>query len=128
MLRITSKLSALLFRLVMIVSLAGYSFSAVDAAMHPPGSVEISQVSEDHSMHGGGDHVAMSDSGHSDDAHDHGNSDKSKSSCCKDYCGVAAITCNGSAISHPRVSAVLEFPDDTDAVGQAPSLHRPPNI
>ncbi|UIY28099.1 hypothetical protein LZK73_13505 [Neorhizobium galegae] len=51
-----------------------------------------------------------------------------RASCCTDYCGVAAITCPGSSLSHPRVVSIREFIDDTDTAGQKPSLHRPPNI
>ncbi|KAB1089444.1 hypothetical protein F4V91_11720 [Neorhizobium galegae] len=128
MYRITSKAMALIFRLVMITSLAGYSFSAVNAAMHPESPAQISQIQDDHSSRHGDDAVAMADADHHGDQHDHGSPEKSKNSCCKDYCGVAAITCSGSSLSHPRVVSIREFIDDTDTVGQRPSLHRPPNI
>ncbi|MQU73579.1 hypothetical protein GHK29_02315 [Sinorhizobium medicae] len=127
MFRITSRALALLVRLVMVLSLAGYSFSAVNAAMHPDASVQVSQLDE-HSSHHGDDHVTVSDTGHHGDQHDHSKPGKSKSSCCQDYCGVAAITCPGSLMSHPAVISIREFIDDTDTVGEAPSLHRPPNI
>jgi hypothetical protein len=128
MYRITSKAMALLFRLVMILSLAGYSFTAVNAAMHPDNSPRASQMETDHSSHHGGDDTAMVKSDDHGDQHEHASSEKTKNSCCKDYCGVAAITCNGSSLSHPRVISIREFADDTDTVGEAPSLHRPPNI
>ena len=119
----------MLFRLVMILSLAGYSFSAVNAAMHPATPPQVTQMEEAHSSHhGGGDHVAMAQADHHGDQHDHGSPEKSKNSCCKDYCGVAAITCSGSSLSHPRVVSIHELVDDTSVFGQAPSLHRPPNI
>ncbi|MDG3576941.1 MULTISPECIES: hypothetical protein [Rhizobium] len=128
MYRITSKAMALLFRLVMILSLAGYSFSAVNAAMHPESAPQVSQMENDHSSHHGNDHSAMVQSDDHGDQHDHSSPEKTKNSCCKDYCGVAAITCTGSSLSHPRVVSIREFADDTDTVGEAPSLHRPPNI
>ncbi|WP_371412597.1 hypothetical protein [Neorhizobium sp. T25_13] len=127
MYRITSKAMALMFRLVMILSLAGYSFSAVSAAMHPESAAQVSQVEDGHAAHHG-DGVAMADADHHGNQHDHGSPEKSKSSCCTDYCGVAAITCSGSSLSHPRVVSIREFIDDTDTAGQKPSLHRPPNI
>ncbi len=128
MYRITSKAMALMFRLVMILSLAGYSFSAVSAAMHPESSAQIAQIEEVHASHHGDDHVAMADTDHHGNQHDHSSPEKSKNSCCKDYCGIAAITCSGSSLSHPRVVSIREFINDTDPRGQPPSLHRPPNI
>ncbi|WP_430254721.1 hypothetical protein [Neorhizobium sp. DAR64872/K0K18] len=127
MYRITSRVLALLVRLVMVLSLAGYSFSAVNAAMHPDASVNVSQ-SDEHSSDHSDDHVTVSDAGAHGDQHDHSKPEKSKTSCCQDYCGVAAITCPGSLMPHPIVVAIREFIDDTETVGQAPSLHRPPNI
>ncbi|NSY09630.1 hypothetical protein G6L84_24220 [Agrobacterium tumefaciens] len=128
MYRITSKAMAMLFRLVMILSLAGYSFTAVNAAMHPDNPPRISQMENDHSSHHGDDHRAMAQANDHGDQHEHGSSETTKNSCCKDYCGVAAITCTGSSLSHSRVVSVHEFADDKNAVGEAPSLHRPPNI
>lgn len=129
MYRITSKALAMLFRLVMILSLAGYSFSAVNAAMHPTNAPAVMQVEDDHSYHhDSGGHETMAQSDHHGDIHNHGSPEKDKNSCCKDYCGVAAIACSSSALSHPRVVSIHELADDTSAFGQAPSLHRPPNI
>ncbi len=128
MFQIASKAMAVLFRLVMVLSLAGYSFSAVNAAMHPQAAAEISQIETDHSSHHGDTNVAMADTDHHGGQPDHGKPEKSKTSCCQDYCGVAAITCPVSSLTHPRVVSIREFIDDTDTIGQKPSLHRPPNI
>lgn len=128
MYRITSKAMAVLFRLVMVLSLAGYSFSTVNAAMHPADPLQIPQMEDGHASHNGSDHSAAAKADHHGDQQDHGSAEKTKNSCCKDYCGVAAITCSGSLLSHPRVASTHEFADDTHAVGEAPSLHRPPNI
>ena len=129
MYRITSKALAMLFRLVMVLSLAGYSFSAIDAAMHPTKASPSVEMTDDHSSHQEAGHeAAAQQSDHHGDQHDHGGPEKSKNSCCKDYCGVAAITCSGSSLSHPRVVSIHELADDTSVLGQAPSLHRPPNI
>ncbi len=74
--RITSKAWAILFRLVMILSLAGYSLSAVNAAMHADNSPRISQIENDHSSHHGSDHSAMAQADDHGDQHDHGSSGK----------------------------------------------------
>ncbi len=120
--------TAVLFRLVMVISLAGYSIATVNAAMHPAQNTSVSQVQEDHSPHHGGEHAAKAKVAQSGDQHHHGGPEKSKNSCCKDYCAVAAITCPDSLLGHPRVASLHEIVDDTDTIGEAPSLHRPPNI
>ncbi|PZP76052.1 hypothetical protein [Agrobacterium pusense] len=128
MYRITSKSVAMLFRLAMVLSLSFYSFSTVNAAMHPASSLQISQMEDDYSSHHGREKSAAATADHHGDQHDHDSAEKSKNSCCKDYCGVAAITCSGSTLSHPRVVSIHEIGDDTDTAGEAPRLHRPPNI
>ena len=137
MYRITSRALAALFRLVMILSLAGYSFSTVNAVMHPDGMPQIYRVEVNPSVFHGSGHSAggkfeyggaVVPSDHHGDQHEHGSQDKTKNSCCKDYCGVAAIECAGSTMRHPRAASVHAFADDTDTTGEAPSLHRPPNI
>ncbi|CAD0215822.1 hypothetical protein AGRHK599_LOCUS4077 [Rhizobium rhizogenes] len=119
---------ALLFRLVMVLSLAGYSVSTVNAAMHAENDVQISQIENDHSSGRGHHDAAVQD--HSDHAnqHDHASTEKTKNSCCQDYCGVAAIPCPSSSLSHPTVISLRAFIDDTNAAGLAPKLQRPPNI
>lgn len=119
---------ALFFRLVIVVSLAGYSLSTVNAAMHPDAPVEAMQVEAEHTMAHGADHAAMVDMEHSGDQHDHAGSKTSKDTCCQDYCGVTVIDSDGSALAHPRLELVRAFLDDTLHVGLAPSLHLPPNI
>ena len=122
--RFASAAVALAFRLVILVSLAGYSLSTVNAAMHPEVPVEATQVEADHLMSHGSDHAAMADI----DQHDHADSKSSKKSCCQDYCGVTAINCGSTTLTHPRVEPVHAFINDTHHVGLAPSLHLPPNI
>jgi hypothetical protein len=128
MLRFASSAVALFFRLVIVVSLAGYSLSTVNAAMHPdlPGKAML--VEMDHSTTHDSDHAATADMDHGGDQHDHADSKSSKNTCCQDYCGVAAIDCGGLALTHPRVELVHALLDDAHYVGLAPSLHLPPNI
>ncbi|WHO11592.1 hypothetical protein KZ699_20325 [Agrobacterium cucumeris] len=123
-----SKLMALLFRLVMVLSLAGYSVSTVNAAMHAENDVPISQIENDHSAGRGHHDAAVQDHGDHADQHDHASKEKSKNSCCQDYCGVAAIPCPSSSLSHPTIISLRAFIDDTHAAGLAPKLQRPPNI
>ena len=126
--RIRQKVLVLFFRLVMIVSLAGYSTYAVEAVMHSSaGSASVSLNTDKHQSH----HEQAVAADPSDDGHDHDHypgSEKSKASCCVDYCGVAALTCAGAAIAHPRSDLVLVALDDRDFIGRLPPLHRPPNI
>jgi hypothetical protein len=126
--RFASAAFALALRAVIIVSLAGYSLSAVNAAMHLELPLSSQDVDVDHSMsHGGGD-AAMDDTVASDDGHDHAGSGGSDKQCCQDYCSVAAIDCNVQAADHRRVEIVRVIVDDADSSGLAPRLHLPPNI
>ncbi|NTE84699.1 hypothetical protein G6M12_24390 [Agrobacterium tumefaciens] len=128
MYRITSTAARLFFRLVMIVSLAGYSFSAVNAAMHPAATtVAVAQPQDDHSSHHMEQTAEVVHGGDHEGAQEHAGKANSKN-CCQDFCGVAAITCSGSLVDRPRVVSLHGFVDDTDATGQSPSLNRPPNI
>lgn len=128
MFRFASSAAALFFRLVIVVSLAGYSLSAVNAAMHPDVPAEAMQVDTDHSMAHDSDHASVADMDHSGDQHDHADSKTSKNTCCQDYCGVTAIDCGGVVLSHPRLEPVHALLDDALFFGLAPRLHLPPNI
>jgi len=103
-----SKLLALLFRLVMILSLAGYSVSTVNAAMHGPDTVGMQ-----HDQSAMMDHGKMMDHGGlamTLDNHDNHN------------------MADNDSIGTPVISSIRSFPDDSKAPGQSPLLHRPPNI
>lgn len=131
----TSKLMALLFRLVMILSLAGYSVSTVNAAMHAPNAAEMQHTQSAMTM----DHGAMMDHGgsamtsgdhHNMDAaeHDSGVKKPVKQECCNDFCLGMAVLISHDALGGPVVTSIRSFLDDSKTVGQTPLLHRPPNI
>ena len=126
--RFASAALALFLRAVIIVSLAGYSLSAVNAAMHLELPLSSQDVDVEHSMSHGGGAAAMDDNAVSDDGHDHTGSGGSEKQCCQDYCSVAAIDCNVQAVGHRRVEIVRVIVDDAHNSGLAPRLHLPPNI
>ncbi|KJF74910.1 hypothetical protein RP75_02785 [Agrobacterium arsenijevicii] len=126
---------ALLFRLVMILSLAGYSVSTVNAAMHAPDAAEMQHTQPammmDHGAmmdHGGS--AMMSDNHHNMDAADHDSGVKKpvKQQCCNDFCLGVAVLIAHDTLGGPVVTSIRSFLDDTKTVGQIPLLHRPPNI
>lgn len=126
---------ALLFRLVMILSLAGYSVSTVNAAMHGPDTAAMqhdqSIAMMDHgTMQGDGGSAMMSGDHHNMDAADHDSGVKKLVSqeCCNDFCLGMAVLIDHDALGGPVVDTILTFLDDNKAVGQTPLLHRPPNI
>ncbi|MCZ4432876.1 hypothetical protein O3S81_24465 [Agrobacterium sp. SOY23] len=129
-----SKLLALLFRLVMILSLAGYSVSTVNAAMHGPetgGMRHDQSVMMDHSKmmdHGGSAMTSDIHDNHDMADNDSGAKKPAKPQCCGDFCLGMAILIGHDTIGTPVVSSIRTFPDDSKALGQSPLLHRPPNI
>ncbi|MFK3777675.1 hypothetical protein [Agrobacterium sp. NPDC089420] len=128
------KLLALLFRLVMILSLAGYSVSTVSAAMHGPDAGDMRHGQSavmDHGMMMDHDaSAAPSDNHHHDDmaGHDGGVKKPVKQECCGDFCLSMALPIGHDAFGGPVVASIRAFLDDSKAVGQTPLLHRPPNI
>jgi len=126
MFRFASATMTLFFRLVIVMSLAGYSMSTVNAAMHPDQPIQAPLLEMDHGSHD--DHQSsLSVDDHSSDQHDHADS-KSSKSCCQDYCGVVAINCGNAHLKHPRIEPVRAFLNDLRYVGQAPTVHLPPDI
>lgn len=125
--RIRQRMLVLFFRLVMIVSLAGYSTYAVETVMHADfGSGPLAvQMNNSESHHEQTMTLASTDDGM---IHDHSGPEKTKPSCCVDYCGVAALTCAGATITHPRSVHLVAMLDDKDVVGRLSQLHRPPSI
>lgn len=129
-----SKLLALLFRLVMILSLAGYSVSTVNAAMHGP---ETGRMQRDQSAmmkqgammdHGGSAMTSGSHDHHDMADEDSGAEKPAKPQCCSDFCLSMAVLIGHDATGTPVVSGIRSFLDDSKALGQTPLLHRPPNI
>ncbi|MBB3309332.1 hypothetical protein FHT78_001061 [Rhizobium sp. BK196] len=132
MYRITVSRLLVMMRLVIIVSLAGYSLSNANAAMHgssfPDLKAVVSDVTPSHEDH---DMAEAADYGHSHgDVSDDGDdaSKLVKQECCKDFCGGLGIICEGPDVGGPVVTSIRQFADDRTTLGELPDLHRPPNI
>jgi len=128
-------LSKMLFfvRLVIIVSLAGYTFSNANAAMHgsafPELQTSVESEAHDHHSMSSHDHQASDTaSSHHDDQSGVGDSGIAKQECCKDFCGGFGIVCETPDVGGPVLSSIREFVNDQSTVGALPPLHRPPNI
>ena len=123
--------SRLLFfvRLAIIVSLAGYSVSNVDAAMHGP-AIQVERAESNVAAHGDHDMAGVSGHQHAHgDSTDGDNSSKvAKQECCKDFCGGFVLLCTGPVIGGPIMSSIRQFADDQDMLGELPPFDRPPNI
>lgn len=125
MYRITCKKLLILIRLVIIVSLAGYSLSTATAAMHG-GALNGTTVVSDTMEHadaqiGEHDHHA---SVSADDAE----SKVGKQNCCNDFCISFAIVATTDTLDGPVVASIHRLIDDQRSFGEIPTLHRPPNI
>lgn len=125
MYRITCKKLLILIRLVIVVSLAGYSLSTATAAMHGQALTATTVMAEsmDHTdaQMGEYDH-------HGKVSADDAASKVVKQDCCSDFCVSFAIVGNTDTLNGPVVSLVHEFIDDRHSFGEIPTLHRPPNI
>ncbi|KAF5884818.1 MULTISPECIES: hypothetical protein [Rhizobium] len=134
MYRIAMSRLLVMMRLVIIVSLAGYSLSNASAAMHGSSFPEAAAIlSEADAMqhHDGHDMTKMA-------VHDHSRGDVSddadgvskpvKPECCKDFCGGLGIMCEGQDVGRPVLTSIRQFIDDRTTLGELPPLHRPPNI
>lgn len=132
MFRITLQKVLILFRLVIVVSLTGYSLPTATAAMHGALSdVEISR-SGDHHAAVSGDRHEVAGGNHAHGHHDHESHDDAqklaKADCCKGFCVSMAIFANADTVGGPRVASIRAFVDDAQTRGELPPLHRPPNI
>ncbi|MGO7036959.1 hypothetical protein ACCS60_01170 [Rhizobium acaciae] len=134
MYRIAMSRLLVMMRLVMIVSLGGYSLSNASAAMHGssfPEAAAVLSESEATQHHDSHDMTKMA-------VHDHSQGDVSddadglskpvKQECCKDFCGGLGIICEGQDDGGPVVTSIRQFIDDRTTLGELPPLHRPPNI
>ncbi|KXF75238.1 hypothetical protein ATN84_20255 [Paramesorhizobium deserti] len=113
-----------LLRLVIIMSLAGYTLPAASAAMHglSVGPEHVHSDTHDHDMTSG----------------EHAHEDKKLSSnempeaaqqkCCSDFCVGFAIMMPADTVSEPVISAIRQFADDDQAYLERSPFHRPPNI
>ncbi|WP_221098950.1 hypothetical protein [Rhizobium binae] len=132
MYRITVSRLLMMMRLVIIVSLAGYSLSNANAAMHGSFFPELQVVAVDATpSHEGHAMVGAADHGHSHgDLSDDGDgiSKLVKQQCCNDFCGGLGIICEGPDVDGPVVTSIRQFADDRTTLGELPPLHRPPNI
>ncbi len=131
MYRITLQKMLVLLRLVIIMSLAGYSLPTATAAMH--GSWSNSDLVQPH------DRQVQADDHHDVTSSDHSHGDHAtspddvvkkgaKQECCNSFCVSMAIVTGSSPVSGPRVASIREFIDDAHIIGELPALHRPPNI
>lgn len=129
--RITLSKMLILLRLVIVMSLAGYSLPTASAEMHGAWSSSDLVQSFDKAKSDGHHHVAE---GQRHVEGDHASSpDESQQlvqrECCKGFCtGMAIVTGTGSQVGCLRVAAIREYIDDAHVAGELPSLHRPPNI
>lgn len=128
MYRIVGRKLLILIRLVIVVSLAGYSLSNAVAAMHGHDPAQASVTSPmDH--HGTAMASPEHHAHHGEDGADHGsNPDPAKQQCCGDFCLSMAVLGDHGALGAPVLSTIRHFIDDSKAAGQAPVLNRPPNI
>lgn len=131
MYRITFSKMLVLLRLVIIVSLAGYSLPTASAAMHA--SWSGSEASHSHDHHGQVDDHHEATAGHHSDG-DHASSPDdpavkiAKQECCGSFCASMAIVASSVPVGGERLAIIREFIDDAHVMGEFPSLHRPPNI
>ncbi|MBB4275412.1 hypothetical protein GGE12_003201 [Rhizobium mongolense] len=132
MYRITMSRLLVMMRLVIIVSLAGYSLSNANAAMHGSSFRELEVVASDPMpSHEGNDMVDMAHHDHSHGDVSHGGDGPSKlvkQECCSDFCGGFGIISEGPDVGGPVVTAIRQYVDDRTTLGELPTLDRPPNI
>ncbi|ANL36878.1 hypothetical protein [Rhizobium phaseoli] len=129
MYRIALSRLLLLVRLAIIVSLAGYSISTVDAAMHGP-ALQVEKTMSSAASHGSHDMASVSNHkhAHADAADNDGPSKIAKQECCKDFCGGFVLLCASQSLGGPVVASIRQFIDDQHVMGELPPLDRPPNI
>ncbi|MBU0835493.1 hypothetical protein [Ciceribacter sp. T2.26MG-112.2] len=125
--RFTSAL-LLTFRLVILVSLAGYSLSTVNAAMHPESPFNEMQVEAGHPASHKGGPAALSDMSVHSDHHERGESKVADKNCCQEFCVVAAIECDAAGLLHLIPGRVSGSREDALYLGVAPRVTLPPNI
>lgn len=128
MYRIALQKVLVLLRLVIVVSLAGYSLPTASAAMH--GSWSGSDLVQSHDYQTDQHASTSGDHSHGEHASPHDDTAKKnvKQECCSNFCVSMAIVTATVAVGDPQVISIREFVDDARAPGELPPLHRPPNI
>ncbi|WEX78980.1 hypothetical protein PYH37_003950 [Sinorhizobium numidicum] len=121
--RITLQKMLILLRLVIVMSLAGYSLPTASAAMHGAWANPDIVASNDHHEMAPADHAHGDHQSSPDDAQK-----LVKQDCCKGFCVSMAIVNDADTAGGPRVASIREFADDAHTYGELPPLHRPPNI
>lgn len=123
MYRITLQKMLILLRLVIVLSLAGYSLPTASAAMHGVwANPDIIQSD---------DHLEMATAEHAQGGHHSSPEDSQKlvkTDCCKGFCVSMAIVAVVDTVGGPRLASIRKFADDARANGELPPLNRPPNI
>lgn len=127
MYRIIFRKLLIAIRLAIVLSLAGYSLSTANAAMHNPPSPGVPVKMSAVMQHGDGVQMSARDHRGTVSADD----DASKSAqqeCCEDFCIGLAIIVSADTVDGPVVSSIREFNDDQSSFGEIHSLHRPPGL
>lgn len=118
-----------LFRLAVVLSLAGYTMPNANAAMHgspyPEASI-VAEASHHGDAHSHGSKVVKADADHHRDGGDGGKS--VQKNCCQDFCFSIALPSPSQTSVPARVSMAFAAFDDSRVHGTRPSLHRPPKI
>ncbi|MBL0375243.1 hypothetical protein JJB09_24825 [Rhizobium sp. KVB221] len=121
-----------LLRLVIVASLAAYTFPTVSTAMH-------GQASSAYATQSAASHHADQDvsAGNADSDHgDHGklgsvadrDSKQAKQDCCSDFCLNMAIVADVQQLATSLPGSIRIFFDERSVFGELSSLHRPPNF
>jgi hypothetical protein len=117
-----------LFRLVVVASLALYTLPTATFAMHGDTSSVVTNIDDPHADHAAIDTPA--------DHHDHGFSKdlakkdqkQGQQNCCTDFCISLAIMAEAPEFGSPSRVTVRHYLNDGFVFGQMQSLHRPPSI
>lgn len=117
----------MVMRLAIVLSLAGYSLSTANAAMHNPSSAGVSVQMSDIMQHGDGVQMSAHDH-HGTFSADDDTPISAQQECCEDFCIGLAIIVSAGTVAGPVVSSIREFIDDQPSVGEIHSLHRPPSL
>jgi predicted 2-oxoglutarate/Fe(II)-dependent dioxygenase YbiX len=124
-LRLLAIMIMVLLRLAVVMSLAGYTMSNANAAMH--GSAYADVTASVGAQHHNNTHNHGAEVGHADTGH-HDGAEVVKKDCCQDFCFSVALPASCQTSRPLLASSALRLGDDSRIHGTRPSLHRPPNI